>query len=56
MYSLGNLGSWIAGYFTQTPGVGYIEIVQQQDAATLFPIIHDHVASGTVIHRPMGSI
>ena len=28
----------------------YMEIVQQSDAATLFPIINAHVASGTVVY------
>ena len=33
-----------------TPGVGYMEIVQQRDAATLLPIIQAHTAAGTIIH------
>ena len=35
---------------SHTPGLGYMEIVQQRDAATLLPIINSHVAPGTVIH------
>ena len=34
----------------QTPGVGYMETVQQWDANTLLPIINDHVALGTIVH------
>jgi len=40
-----------------------MEIVQQRDAATLFPIINSHVAPGMVIHtdewaayRQLGSL
>ena len=33
-----------------TPAVGYMEIVQQRDAATLLPIIQAHTAAGTIIH------
>ena len=35
---------------SHTPGVGYMEIVQQRNATTLLPIINTHVAPGTVIH------
>ena len=31
------------------PALGYMEIVHQRDAATLLPIINDHVAPGTSV-------
>ena len=33
-----------------TPAIGYMEIVARRDAATLLPIIQQHVATGTIIH------
>ena len=33
-----------------TPALGYMEIVDSRDAATLLPIIRDHVQSGSIIH------
>ena len=35
---------------SQTPALGYMEIVPQRDAATLLPLINAHVAPGTIIH------
>ena len=35
---------------SHTPALGYMEIVQQRDAATLLPIIQAHTAPGTIIH------
>ena len=35
---------------SSTPALGYMEIVQRRDAATLLPIINNHVAPGTIIH------
>ena len=32
-----------------TPATGYMEIVQTRDAATLLPIIRDHVHPGIII-------
>ena len=34
---------------SQTPAVGYMELVQQRDATTLLPIIQQHVLPGTTI-------
>ena len=31
------------------PGLGYMEIVDQRDAATLLPIIRDHILPGTTV-------
>ena len=35
---------------SQSPGVGYMEIVSQRDRRTLLPIIQVHTAPGTIIH------
>ena len=35
---------------SQTPALGYMEIVPQRDAATLLPLINAHVVPGTIIH------
>ena len=35
---------------SHTPALGYMEIVQQRDAATLLPIIQAHTAPGTTVH------
>ena len=35
---------------SQQPALGYMEVVQQRDAATLLPIIQAHPAPGTTIH------
>ena len=34
---------------SQTPAVGYMELVPRRDAATLLPIIQQHVLPGTTI-------
>ena len=34
----------------QSPALGYMHIVNTRDAATLLPIINNHVAPGTIIH------
>jgi hypothetical protein len=35
---------------SQTPALGYMEVVSRRDAATLLPIIMAHTAPGTIIH------
>ena len=35
---------------SQTPALGFMEIVPQRDAATLLRLINAHVAPGTIIH------
>ena len=43
---------WVFGLAdtSQTPALGFMEVVQQRDAATLLPIIQQHVAPGTIVH------
>ena len=43
---------WVFGLVdtSQTPALGYMEIVGRRDAGTLLPIIQAHVAPGTEIH------
>ena len=35
---------------SQSPALGYMQIVNTQDAATLLPIINNHMVPGTIIH------
>ena len=43
---------WVFGLVdtSHTPALGYMELVQRRDAATLLPIITAHTAPGTIIH------
>ena len=43
---------WVFGMVDTSyqPALGYMEVVQQRDAATLLPIIQAHTAPGTIIH------
>ena len=43
---------WVSGIVdvTQQPALGYMEIVPRRDAATLLPIISQHVLPGTIVH------
>ena len=43
---------WVFGMVdvSHNPGLGYMEIVQRRDAATLLPIIQAHSAPSTIIH------
>ena len=46
---------WVFGMVdaSHIPAIGYMEIVDQRDAATLLPIIRDHVLPGTTIWSDM---
>ena len=35
---------------SHSPALGYMQIVARRDAATLLPIIQQHVGPGTIIH------
>ena len=43
---------WVFGLVDTlfTLSIGYMQVVQQRDAATLLPIIQAHTAPGTIIH------
>ena len=43
---------WIFGMVdtSRTPSLGYMQLVDTRDAATLLPIIRAHTAPGTIIH------
>ena len=42
---------WVFGIVdvTQQPALGYMKIVSKRDAATLLPIISQHVLPGTIV-------
>ena len=35
---------------SQSPALGFMQVVQQRNAAILLPIIQQHVAPGTIVH------
>ena len=43
---------WVFGmvHTSQTPALGYMEIVPDRSVATLLPIIQVHILPGTIIH------
>ena len=43
---------WVFGMVdtSQTPALGFMNVVDQRNAATLLPLIQAHVAPGTIIH------
>ena len=43
---------WVFGMVdvSYSPALGYMEIVNQRNAATLLPIIQSHVNPGTTVH------
>ncbi len=49
---------WVFGLVdtSHTPALGYVQIVQCLDAATLLLIIQQHVHSGTIIHSDQTNI
>ena len=46
---------WVFGMAdtSHTPALGYMELVNQRDAATLLPIIQAHTAPGTIVYSDM---
>ena len=48
---------WVFGLVdvSQSPALGYMEIVHRRDAVTLLPIIQQHVAPGTIVHSDQWS-
>jgi len=43
---------WVFGLVdtSQSPALGYMEVVARRNAATLLPIIRAHTAPGTIVH------
>lgn len=46
---------WVFGMVdtSHIPALGYTEIIDQRDAATLLPIIRDHILPGTIVWSDM---
>ena len=44
--------NWVFGMVdtSQSPALGYMQMVDRRDAATLLPIVRAHTAPGTIIH------
>lgn len=49
---------WVFGMVdtTHVPALGYMEIISNRDAATLYPIIQAHIRPGTVIWSDKWSV
>ena len=49
--------AWVFGMVdtSHQPALGYMELVQRRDAATLLPIIQAHASNGTIIHSDQWS-
>ena len=39
-----------------SPALGFMQLVAKRDAATLLPIIHNHIAPGTIIHSDQAAM
>ena len=49
---------WVFGMCdtSHSPALGFMQLVPDRTAATLLPIIQNHVATGTIIHSDQGSM
>ena len=49
--------TWVFGLAdtSTTPATSFLQIVERRDAATLLPIIRDHVRPGTIVHSDQWS-
>ena len=41
---------------THSPALGFMQLDAKRDAATLLPIIHNHIAPGTIIHSDQAAM